>query len=340
MTSIKFPNPFLFYQSTSDILKNQYGKSKAKEYTMDYNNCRGCNTNLTSNDPASQYQRQKIIQNTVGVASSLYTMNLEGLAGYEKPLSTSQIVEQAGAPYYVPPKVYWNQMSDRARPAVQVTKVASGSTYHTSSTKHTITRNRPGAMSPGGIGVDIKHNSYQRYLNKLKGAGPLRRGVIPKNYGDSIPFDRVHSIHGGKVVNTSIITGCNCPDVKDDTGDKIIYGSILNAIQDQILSVGYTYSIGDFVWAKKYNDDKVFNKARIIDITNGIYKIEFEDGLTKDTTVYGLLIYFDCNCSETPSLAELIVATQNSSANIVKYFESQSNIWCKLLNVLTASEIL
>ena len=29
-------------------------------------------------------------------------------------------------------------------------------------------------MRPGGVGVDIKHGSYDRYLARLKGKGPLR----------------------------------------------------------------------------------------------------------------------------------------------------------------------
>ncbi len=37
------------------------------------------------------------------------------------------------------------------------------------STKTTITGNRPGAMTPGGEGVDVKHGSYHRYLAKKKG---------------------------------------------------------------------------------------------------------------------------------------------------------------------------
>ena len=38
------------------------------------------------------------------------------------------------------------------------------------STKTTITGNRPGAMTPGGEGVDVKHGSYHRYLAKKKGS--------------------------------------------------------------------------------------------------------------------------------------------------------------------------
>lgn len=32
-----------------------------------------------------------------------------------------------------------------------------------------LTRDRPGSQAPGGSGVDIKHNSYARYLARLKG---------------------------------------------------------------------------------------------------------------------------------------------------------------------------
>ena len=37
------------------------------------------------------------------------------------------------------------------------------------STRSTITGNRPGAMTPGGQGVDVKHGSYDRYLARKKG---------------------------------------------------------------------------------------------------------------------------------------------------------------------------
>jgi hypothetical protein len=37
------------------------------------------------------------------------------------------------------------------------------------STRSTITANKPGAMTPGGEGVDVKHGSYHRYLAKKKG---------------------------------------------------------------------------------------------------------------------------------------------------------------------------
>ena len=43
---------------------------------------RSCDTNLTSDTPANQYQKLKLIQNTVRVQSSLYTMNLGALSAY------------------------------------------------------------------------------------------------------------------------------------------------------------------------------------------------------------------------------------------------------------------
>ena len=314
------PNPSLlainllspFYQNLVDPYQPQENSTQMEDTICKMNSCRGCNNNLTSNDPVSQYQRQKLIQNTVRVQSSLYTMNLAGLSSYQKPLHISQFVDQSGTPYIAPPNVYWNQMSDRARPANQTTKIASGTTYHTSSTRHSITRDRPGAMSPGGIGVDIKHNSYDRYLNKLKGKSSLRRGIIPPTYGLPIPFNRSSPIYGGKTVKTSIINGCNCPDNVE--GDKQIYGSALNGLQDKILSVTYKYNIGDFVRAKKYKTDPLLYKAEIINISNNMYTIKFvDDNVIISVPYCYLYIYFECNCE--PIL-------------------SDDNIYCNLSNLL------
>ena len=334
--SLNLLSPVPFYSNPVDLYNTQNSKS------TEIYSCRGCNQNLTSNDPASQYQRQKLIQNTVRVYSSLYTMNLAGLSGYQKPSATYQLVEQAGTPYYAPPSVNWNQMSDRASPANQVTKVASGSTYHSSSTKHSITRDRPGAMSPGGVGVDIKHNSYARRLNKLKGKSVLRRGVIPPTYGAPIPFNRAFPIYGGKTVKTSIINNCDCPDITDNlAADTLIYGSELSAIQDKILSVGYTYSVGEFVWAKKSILDNLFYKALITNILNGVYTITFEDdGTIIDASVYDLLVYFDCDCSYIPPITDTILANQYSSRNANELVEASTQLACSLLTSLAASEIL
>ena len=60
----------------------------------------------------------------------------------------------------------WHNASDR----IQSSKlVFNNIPSRGNSTKTTITRNRPGAMQYSGDGVDIKHNSYERYLLKKKG---------------------------------------------------------------------------------------------------------------------------------------------------------------------------
>jgi len=327
-TTVNLLDPVLFYQNPANINQPQ---NDTASITGNMTNCRGCNTNLTSNNPASQYQRQRLIQNTVRVRSSLYTMNLAGLSGYQKPLSTWQPIDQNGTIYYAPPNVYWNQMSDRAQPSNQTVKTASGTSYHGSSVRHTITRLRPGALSPGGVGCDIKHNSYDRYLNRLKGKGPLRRGIIPSNYGDPIIFNKAYPIYGGKTFKSSIINGCDCPDVNNKEADLRIYGSALNSLQDQILSVTYTFNVGDYVWAKKlYLSSNALYKAEIIDITNGMFTIKFvDDGTTEITTSSELLIYFDCNCSNLPvnkpiledatSLAQFNAESEAFCANIHNY---------------------
>ena len=260
--------------------------------------CRGCNKNMASNNPATQYQRQKIIQNTVRVKSSLYTMNLGALSVYQKPNLIYKLADNSGSTYLVPPGVNWNQMSDRKEPHVQVVKTGSGSTYGASSTKHTITRLRPGALSPGGSGVDIKHNSYERYLNRLKGKGPVRRGVIPPDFGvPYIPFNRAFPVYGGKTMKTSIVSGCNCPDT--DKNDTKLYE--YSDVENRIYNVTYTFHVGDLVWAKKYSGISInYEKATIISIVDGVYTVQFSDGTESVAIKCELLIYYDCgDCTGT-----------------------------------------
>jgi len=337
MTTINLLSPLLFYQNPIDIYQTQEGSTQVNGLPNEVSSCRGCNKNLSGNNPASQYQRQKIIQNSVRVQSSLYTMNLAGLSGYQSPLNRYQPIEQNGTIYFAPPRVYWNQMSDRSRPSVQKAVTSSGSTYHGSSTKRTITRDRPGDMSPGGIGVDIKHNSYDRYLNKIKGKGPIRRGIIPPNYGQPILFNNVYPIYGGKTVKTGIINGCDCETSRSN--NNLIYGSELNAIQDKILSVNYKFNVGDFVWSKKM-DNKLY-KAEIMTIDNGIYTIKFiDDSSIIKTTQANIFIYFDCDCTNELSIEEKVLANKFNVKKLSTYFEANSNIYCNILNILSESEIL
>lgn len=293
--------------------------------------CRSFNQNLNGNDPASQYQRQKIIQNTVRVKSSLYTMNLGALNVYQRPNSMYRVAENSGSAYVVPPGVNWNQMSDRKDPHVQTVVTGSGSTYGASSTKRTITRLRPGALSPGGIGVDIKHNSYDRYLNRLKGEGPVRREPVPPTFGQPyIPFNRAFPIYGGKTIKTSIVSGCNCSTEETETdtnaSERKLYEN--SDIQNQIFNVTYTFNVGDFVFAKNPITAN-YEKATIILIDEGLYTVQFLDGTETVVFKCELLIYYDCgDCINT-----------NSSDKQIDY-SALNDARCYILTALANGELL
>jgi hypothetical protein len=198
--------------------------------SLNLSKCYGCSINLNSYDPAAIYQTLKIIQKTVRVPSSLYTMNLGALNVYQHPIRY---------------RVNWNQMSDRAIRHTQPAVVSS----HGSSTHGTITRNRPNAGTPGGAGCDIKHNSYYRYMNRLKGKSPLRRGVVPPDFGTPIKFNPAYPIYGGKTMKTSIINNCNCPS--GPAGNK--NNQELYNIYSQPISFAPDYSIqlGDYVYTRE-----------------------------------------------------------------------------------------
>uniref|UniRef100_A0A6C0KMJ9 Uncharacterized protein n=1 Tax=viral metagenome TaxID=1070528 RepID=A0A6C0KMJ9_9ZZZZ len=337
--------PVLFYQNPIDAFQTYNGSTQVNGLPTEFNSCGRRNFNLASNSPASQYQIQKIIQNTVRVYASLYLSNLASLSAYQKPLNTYQLIDQAGSAYYAPPRVNWNQMSDRARPSVQLVKTGSGSAYGASSTKHTIVRNRPGAMSPGGIGVDIKHNSYDRYLNRLKGKGPLRRGVVPTNFTPYIPFNRAAPVYGGKTFKTNIINDCDCPDIDGVLkleADKRIYGDALNAINEKILAIGYKFNVGDFVWVKKSLIDTILYKAQIIEIKGDIFVVKFLDDETISYKSYiELYIYFDCNCINTLSIKDkLLLEAYAYSRTNNNFFNESNSVFCNILSAAAATEIL
>ena len=92
----------------------------------------------------------KKINNQTGVASSLNTMSK----------SVNNIKNDKHN--------YWNQMSDRKAPSTYYKQYYLNSTVPSNSNRSTKYSNKPGATSLGGYGVDIKYNSYQRYLLKKK----------------------------------------------------------------------------------------------------------------------------------------------------------------------------
>jgi hypothetical protein len=87
---------------------------------------------------------QNKIWNVTRIASSLYTSKL---------MNVPCGIPENGT-------LNWNQSSDRRLPGHQTRYVPRRET-----------RGRPGGMGPGGRlakGVDIKHNSYARYLGQIK----------------------------------------------------------------------------------------------------------------------------------------------------------------------------
>jgi len=255
------------------------------------NQCRGCNTNLASSNPPSIYQKQKIIQGTVRVASSNYTMNLGALQVYQKPTK-----EYDG--------VNWRQFSDRKIPHIQTAVVAS----HTNSVKHSKTWHRPTCQSPGGVGVDQKHGSYDRYLARLKGKGPLRRGVI-KDIVPEIPFNLAFPVYGGKTFKTSIVSGYYCPDdcvLNNDNninGNNEIYNNSKFKEQN-IYGNGTAFQVGDYV---AVNDGvfSCFKGAVILEILeNKQYVVKLDTGVITTQSADNLFIYPRCittttNCNQT-----------------------------------------
>ena len=101
---------------TSIVYNNEFAKQL--HIPPVYYRYRSCNpnfpnfnqTSVTGFTPAEQYQKLKLIQNTVRVQGSLYTANLGPLTAYKKPLSDPD------KGFY---GVCWNQMSDRPVPSVQ-----------------------------------------------------------------------------------------------------------------------------------------------------------------------------------------------------------------------------
>lgn len=174
--------------------------------------CRGCVCDGPgcAGKLAPLWVRQKVIQKTVRIPSSEYTMNIGALNVWQPPMSK----------YY---QVNWNQSSDRKKPHESKHVVPTRG----SSTRGSITRLRPGSLAPGKKGVDIKHNSYARYLAKKKGqkAVRLEGDDIDRDARDAHGMKR-KNMWGGKIIKHNIVAGynmvngCSCKN-KDHTAKKM-----------------------------------------------------------------------------------------------------------------------
>lgn len=260
-------------------------------------------TNVGGFTPAEQYQKLKLIQNTVRIYGSLYTANLGPLTAYKKPISDPNKGLYG---------VCWNQMSDRPVPSIQNATVPTG--YNTSQIngRHTsVTSSRPGCQTPGGVGCDIKHNSYDRYLNRLKGKGPMRRGTVPPNFGAPIQFNPAYPVYGGKTIKTNIVDGCDCPIESQTENEKANIKIYNDPLWYPYPSKEYGFNVGSYVYAIKHGNN-YYSKAIVLEVNNDIYTIEFVDDNTTQVVnnVNELLIYFPCNCNGKEDKLALTIPLQ------------------------------
>ena len=270
-----------------------------------YYRWRVCNTNLTGNSPADQYQKLKQIQNTVRVYSSLYTSNLGPLSAYKNPIS------KPDDGFY---GVCWNQMSDRPVPSVQKASIPTGFHNSLNGRHSSVTSSKPGSQTPGGVGCDIKHNSYDRYLNRLKAKGPLRRGVVPATFGLPLPFNPAFPIYGAKTTKTNIVNGCDCPIGTSLKQDIQIYNNPYWQ-PDPTSNCGFT--VGTYVYAIQ-SGNNFYTRALITEIVNDVYTIQFDDGAMQNAKRGELLVYFPCNCGSTTSIASTFYINDvKTDANII-----------------------
>lgn len=258
-----------------------------------YYRYRSCNPNFPNRtqtsvsgfSPADQYQKLKIIQHAVRIPGSLYTANLGPLTVYRKP-----IVDPSRELY----GVCWNQMSDRPVPSVQRATVPTGS-FTSMNRRHTsVTSSRPGCQTPGGKGCDIKHNSYDRYLNRIKGKAPMRRGVVPPAFGAPIPFNPAYPVYGGKTLKTNIIDSCVCPQDTIEQQNQRLYD---NPMWQPYPATEYGFQVGDYVYAVQ-TGMTAYTRAIVTSISpEGVYTIQFDNGTIQQVAnVDELLVYFPCNC--------------------------------------------
>ena len=174
-------------------------------------NCGNCYNNLDkscNNTPCLFLSglreiTHKRIQNQVRVASSNYITNLSAFTirgGFKNSPSLSDF------------NVNQSQMSDRNKLHIQTRYVPR----RANSTRSSITANRPGSMGPAGknaLGVDIKHNSYDRYLGRLK-AKNLQASWDSDNDPFTNSHDHIKENQKYSNINYSILGGGLCRTCK------------------------------------------------------------------------------------------------------------------------------
>lgn len=142
--------------------------------------------------------KNKVITNLVRIPASLYMSNLESVVASHDLFAN--LTDKTKHYYIGHPGS--SQASDRARFSGSRLKFNRTVPSRGDSTKRSQTSMRPGSQAPGGIGVDVKHNSYQRYLLKKKGLYALP--------GSSALGKNNKRIENNKYRKGEVITGCDC----------------------------------------------------------------------------------------------------------------------------------
>lgn len=144
----------------------------AQHYTRDVlalywgSSCRACYCGNNDNSGCSQryppYPYVCSQENTASGFKKICKVNIPRVKSESMYASSLAARNTRGGPANRPiarfSMVNWNQSSDRAVPGVQKVHVSRQRTRH-----------RPGGNGQVGFGVDVKHDSYQRYLNRKKG---------------------------------------------------------------------------------------------------------------------------------------------------------------------------
>ena len=131
--------------------------------------CGGCGYDCHYSNPEST---QKRIQKQVRISESQLT-NVIGAFNIGRDFLMNG------------PGIGLQTMSDRTVPSVQKRYVGRRGGYKGNSVKYSITSHKPGSMGPQGVGVDVKHGSYARYLGKLTAPHlAVTKEVTPPLYGN------------------------------------------------------------------------------------------------------------------------------------------------------------
>ncbi|MHA2082374.1 MAG: hypothetical protein ACXABD_01335 [Candidatus Thorarchaeota archaeon] len=234
-------------------------------------------------------QRQKVIQKVVRVDSSQYSMNKAAMSVYQRKPRTAFGL-RFGSMYNYP-----STMSDRREPHVVT---ATQAVYRHTSSKHgSKTALRPGALSANGVGVDVKHGSYERYLLRKKGISLKAGNGAYENRDKRSPtyeeiVENPSLTTGGKNVKFSIISGggdCECePNCVAFTNDDPAQAGEVNTFNVAVCDdtwddVGGNYTAGHHSVIIQNNNARNGYFAVVNDTRYGLIMYKFENSSDRET---------------------------------------------------------